>query len=208
MLAPVVFLLAGTAGTPATAAAPTSDVRLTVSPSVSAADTPLTIRVSGLAPGQKVTLPTTSVDAKSVEWSEAINYVANRVGLADPALQAGTDRGGMVGPDTMAPVDLITNPGMFSTTIFNLSAWPFGSYSVGRFLEPPPKLRALFPSFEGEFPFQSCAPKRGFFTHRQFGASRQRLTERQIGAKPGLWSRTVDLGAYPSLGGRRPVFPG
>ncbi len=128
VLAPVVLLVAGTAGAPAAFAAPKSDLRLTVSPSVSAADSPLTIRVSGLAPGQHVTLTVTSVDAKGVEWSEAINYIADRAGAVDPALQGGTDRGGPVSPDAMAPVDLMTNPGMFSTAL-NLSAWPFGSYS-------------------------------------------------------------------------------
>ena len=127
-LAPVVILLAGTTGVPAMPAVAKSDLRLSVSPAVSPADSPLSIRVSGLAPGQRVTLSVTSVDAKGLEWSEAIDYVANRAGAVDPALEGGTDRGGPVGPDAMAPVDLMTNPGMFSTTL-NLSAWPFGSYS-------------------------------------------------------------------------------
>jgi dienelactone hydrolase len=137
VLVPIVFLLASSAGAVA-AAGPGSHIRLSVSPPISAADSPLSIRVSGLAPGQRITLSATSVDAEGREWSAAINYVANRAGVVDPALQRGIDPEGpiclgtgkpcLLGPDAMAPIDLMTNPRMLSTSL-NLSAWPFGSYS-------------------------------------------------------------------------------
>ncbi|HXW80498.1 MAG TPA: acyl-CoA thioester hydrolase/BAAT C-terminal domain-containing protein, partial [Acidimicrobiales bacterium] len=128
VLGSVMILLDSTACVPAAVAAASGNLRLTVTPALSAADSPLIIRVSGALPGRPVTLSVTSVDAKGVEWRESINYLANRAGAVDPALQEGTDRGGMVGPDAMAPVDLMTNPAMFSPAI-NLSAWPFDSYS-------------------------------------------------------------------------------
>jgi dienelactone hydrolase len=124
----VIVLLARPAGRPTAAAATHNGLDLSVKPAVSAVDTPLTIRVAGLRPGQRVTLTASSVDARGVEWRESIEYAASRLGVVDPAAQSGTDRGGTVTPDAMAPVDLMTAPSMFSTSL-NLSAWPFGSYS-------------------------------------------------------------------------------
>jgi dienelactone hydrolase len=101
---------------PATATA--GGLQLTVSPKVSAADAPLTIRVSGLQPGAKVTLSVTSVDAAGIKWSSISTYLAGPTGSVDPATTAT-----YYGTDPMGPVEWMSP----ATSSLNVtSIWPFG----------------------------------------------------------------------------------
>jgi dienelactone hydrolase len=102
---------------PATATA--GGLQLTVSPRVSAADTPLTIRVSGLQPGANVTLTVSSVDAAGIKWSSISTYTATSAGTVDPATSSENGRvrrappygpQGFVGTDPMGPVDFMAAP--------------------------------------------------------------------------------------------------
>jgi dienelactone hydrolase len=114
-----VVLAAMVAVMPATATA--GGLQLKVSPKVSAVDTPLTIRVSGLTPGQTVTLSVTSVDVKGVKWSSSSTYKAGPAGTVDPAATPAVG-GSYTGVDAMGPVDMMTGPP---------DSAPVNSYSVG-----------------------------------------------------------------------------
>jgi dienelactone hydrolase len=84
--------------------------QLTVSPKSSAFDAPLTISISGLTPGQRVTLGVTSVDATGVKWSSSSTYVAGPSGTVDPATSPAVPAPGVsyFGLDPMGPVDFVT----------------------------------------------------------------------------------------------------
>ena len=97
-----VVLAAMVAVMPATATA--GGLQLTVTPKVSAADAPLSIRVSGAQPGANVTLTVTSVDAKGVKWSSSSTYKAGPAGTVDPATTPAV-AGSYKGVDAMGPID-------------------------------------------------------------------------------------------------------
>jgi dienelactone hydrolase len=106
------------------ATATTGGLQLTVSPKVSAADTPLTIRVSGLQPGSNVTLTVTSVDADGIKWSSISTYTATSAGSVDPATSSESDMSmGFTGTDPMGPVDFMQAP-LLSSKLGPI--WPFG----------------------------------------------------------------------------------
>ncbi|MGD0985806.1 MAG: acyl-CoA thioester hydrolase/BAAT C-terminal domain-containing protein [Acidimicrobiales bacterium] len=128
-----VVLAAMVAVKPATATA--GGLQLTVTPSVSAADTPLTIRVSGAQPRAKVVLSVTSVDAAGTKWSSTSIYAATSAGTVDPATspENGVYVGGppsrtmhFVGTDPMGPVDFMAAP-LLSPGL--VPFWPFGLMS-------------------------------------------------------------------------------
>ena len=96
-----VVLAAMVAVMPATANA--AGLQLTVSPKVSAADTPLTIGISGAQPGAKVALSVTSVDAAGTKWSSTSTYTASPAGTVGPATSAEMS----TGTDPMGPVDFM-----------------------------------------------------------------------------------------------------
>jgi dienelactone hydrolase len=108
-------------------------LQLTVTPKVSAVDTPLSIRVSGLTPGQTVTLSVTSVDAKGVKWSSSSTYKAGPAGPVDPATTPAVG-GSYTGVDAMGPVDMMTGPPdsapVNSYSVGSSPGWPFGTSSV------------------------------------------------------------------------------
>ena len=85
-------------------------LQLTVSPKESAFDTPLTISISGVKPGQRVTLSVTSVDATGVKWSSSSTYVASQSGAVNPATSPAVPAlgGSYFGLDPMGPVDFMT----------------------------------------------------------------------------------------------------
>jgi dienelactone hydrolase len=102
---------------PATAIA--GSLQLTISPKVSSADSPLTIRVSGAQPGAKVVLSVTSVDAAGIKWSSISTYTATSAGTVDPATSSENGRVRrappygpiyFVGTDPMGPVDFMAAP--------------------------------------------------------------------------------------------------
>jgi dienelactone hydrolase len=118
---------------PATATA--GGLRLTVSPRVSAADTPLTIRVSGAQPGAKVTLTVSSVDAAGIKWSSISTYTATSAGTVDPATSPENgvvvapppyEPTDFVGTDPTGPVDFMAAP-LLSSKLAPI--WPFGLMS-------------------------------------------------------------------------------
>lgn len=111
------------AESPATASA--GGLHLTVTPTVSAVDTPLTIRVSGAQPGADVTLTVDSVDAASVQWSSMSSYLATPAGTVDPATKPSTS-GSYFGIDPMGPVDFMSSPVLSSA---ETPIWPFGLMS-------------------------------------------------------------------------------
>lgn len=124
-------------GFPGTAsfAATSGGLQLTVSPTVSAVDAPLTIRVSGLQPGAKVTLTVSSVDAAGVNWTSTDTYSAGSAGTVDPATSENTGPSalkGYNGTDPMGPVDFMSAaqypsiaPGSGPARPFNLpDGWP------------------------------------------------------------------------------------
>ncbi len=90
-------------------ASTTGGLHLAVSPSGSVLDTPLGISVSGLAPGRRVTLDVTSVDARGVKWSSSSTFVASSTGTVDPATSASV-AGSYKGLGPMGPVDFMTAP--------------------------------------------------------------------------------------------------
>ena len=94
------------AGTPAVK----SSLRLTVSPRVSALDTPLYVSVSGLAPGGRTTLVVTSVDANGIKWVSSSTFVAGPSGTVGPATSASV-AGSYEGTDAMGPIDFMTASG-------------------------------------------------------------------------------------------------
>jgi dienelactone hydrolase len=57
-------------------------------PAASLADEPVTIKVSGLTPGARVSLRARSVDANGVAWSSSAVFRAGRGGMVDPARSA------------------------------------------------------------------------------------------------------------------------
>jgi dienelactone hydrolase len=104
-------------------------LQLTVSPKLSAADAPLTIRVSGLQPGAKVTLALTSVDAAGNLWSSSNIYSASSAGTADPAISPSlryVEAGLGSAIDPMGPVDFMSAPTLSSGLD---PIWPFGLMS-------------------------------------------------------------------------------
>ncbi len=115
------------------AKATTGGLQLKVTPKVSAVDTPLTIRVSGLTPGQTVTLSVTSVDAKGVKWSSSSTYKAGPAETVDPATTPAVG-GSYTGVDAMGPVDMMTGPpdsGPVNSYSLGVSpGWPFGTSTI------------------------------------------------------------------------------
>ncbi len=112
----LVFALLASLAVPASHAGPTraaisasaGNLQLTVSPKTSASDTPLTIRISGLRPGARVTLSVASVDAAAITWGFTSTYTARSAGIVDPA--TATAKGGVSaydGTDPMGPVDFM-----------------------------------------------------------------------------------------------------
>ncbi len=114
-----VVLAAMVAVMPATATA--GGLQLTVSPTVSAADTPLSIRVSGAQPGAKVTLTVTSVDADGIKWISISTYTASSAGTVNTATSP--DKLVYPGIDPMVPVDLMGAP---QGSPAQAAIWPFG----------------------------------------------------------------------------------
>ena len=116
---------------PATATA--GGMLLTVTPKISAADTPLTIRISGARPGANVTLTVTSVDAKGVKWSSSSTYQAGPAGTVDPATTPAV-AGSYKGVDAMGPIDWMKgSPDSAppdSAGIVTSAGWPFETPSV------------------------------------------------------------------------------
>ena len=118
----------------ASAAATSGGLQLTVSPKVSAADTPLRIRLSGLQPGAKATLSVSSVDAAGIKWSSSGMFVASSAGTVDPATsspQGSLATGTMAeytGTDPMGPVDFMSAP--TSASEVTTPTWPFGLPNV------------------------------------------------------------------------------
>jgi dienelactone hydrolase len=108
------------------ATATAGGLQLTVSPKVSAADTPLIIRVSGAQPGAKVVLSVTSVDAAGIKWSSTSTYQASSAGSVDPATTAAMY---FDGPDPMGPVDFMRAPEISPA---KATIWPFGLSSAWR----------------------------------------------------------------------------
>ena len=114
----------------ASAAATSGALQLMVSPKVSAADAPLTIRVSGLQPGAKVTLAVTSVDAAGTLWSSSNTYSASSTGTVDPTTspsQANPAAGVGSAVDPMGSVDLMSAPALSTSDVSPI--WPFGLVS-------------------------------------------------------------------------------
>jgi dienelactone hydrolase len=109
------------------ATATTGGLQLTVSPKVSAADTPLSIRISGAMPSASVTLTVTSVDADGIKWSSTSTYTASPTGTVDPATSSESDVSmGFMGPAPMGPVDFMQAP-LLSSKLAPI--WPFGLMS-------------------------------------------------------------------------------
>jgi dienelactone hydrolase len=96
-------------------------LQVTVTPKVSAADAPLTIRVSGAQPGASVTLTVTSVDAVGIKWSSTSMYTASSAGTIDPATTEETAF--YNGTDPMGPVDFMNAAPIASA---KATIWPFG----------------------------------------------------------------------------------
>ena len=84
-------------------------LHLAVRPGGSVSDTPLSISVSGLAPGRRVILGVTSVDARGVRWASSSTFVASATGTVDPATSVSV-AGSYRGLDAMGPVDFMTAP--------------------------------------------------------------------------------------------------
>jgi dienelactone hydrolase len=126
-----VVLAAMVAVMPATATA--GGLQLTVTPKVSAADTPLTIRVRGLTPGQTVTLSVSSVDANGVTWSSSSTYTAGPAGTVDPVTTPAV-AGSYTGVDAMGPVDMMTgapdSAPPDSVGVTTSAGCPFGTSSL------------------------------------------------------------------------------
>ncbi len=72
---------------------------LSVEPSQSLLDTPVEMRISGLAPHKAVVVRVSSRDAQGTLWSSAITYIANAAGEVSTATS---------GPDPMAPFDTMS----------------------------------------------------------------------------------------------------
>lgn len=83
----VAFVVAKSMGSAAGAGVHAS-VHLRVTPAQSLMDTPLSISVSGLRPGQHTVLRVTSIDAHGVQWMGDATFVANAAGVVDPARMA------------------------------------------------------------------------------------------------------------------------
>ena len=114
MLVAMTTVLPATA-TPARVRA-VSVLQLTVSPKDSAWDAPLTISISGVKPGQRVTLSVTSVDCSGVKWSSSSTYAAGPSGTVNPATSPAVPAlgGSYFGLDPMGPIDFMStaaNPG-------------------------------------------------------------------------------------------------
>ncbi len=114
-----VVLAAMVAVMPATATA--GGLQLTVRPTVSAADTPLSIRVSGVQPGANVTLTVTSVDADGIKWISISTYTASSAGTVNTATSP--DKLVYPGIDPMVPIDLMGAP---QGSPAQAAIWPFG----------------------------------------------------------------------------------
>jgi hypothetical protein len=113
----------------ASAAATSGGLQLTVSPKVSAADTPLSIRVGGLPSGAKVTLAVTSVDAAGIKWSASGTFLATSAGTVDPATSPPQSAGGSVeytGTDPTGPADFMTAGPSAQPADVLTPVWPFG----------------------------------------------------------------------------------
>lgn len=80
---------AGSAGSgPASMPARTSDLRLEIAPAQAIYGTPFSIRITGLAPGEQVTLKASSIDAKKFIWESAAVFAADVSGIVDVASRA------------------------------------------------------------------------------------------------------------------------
>ncbi|MGA2806472.1 MAG: acyl-CoA thioesterase/bile acid-CoA:amino acid N-acyltransferase family protein [Acidimicrobiales bacterium] len=80
------------------------ELRLVVTPSLSLSTDPLSIRISGLRAGQRVSLIVTSVDSHGVHWKSLSTYNAGPSGTVSPA-SAPSGGPSYTGVDAMGPVD-------------------------------------------------------------------------------------------------------
>ncbi|HXY28170.1 MAG TPA: acyl-CoA thioesterase/BAAT N-terminal domain-containing protein, partial [Acidimicrobiales bacterium] len=106
----------------APAGASPAHLQLSVTPRLSPPDTPLRIRLSGITPGQSVTLSATSVHARGVKWSSSSTYTAGPAGTVDPATTLAVG-GSYSGVDPMGPVDFL-NAAL--VPFAQDTVWPFG----------------------------------------------------------------------------------
>lgn len=58
----------------------TASIRLTATPARALYDTPVTIRITGLKPAQRVTVRTTTTDERGVTWSSSADFAADQTG--------------------------------------------------------------------------------------------------------------------------------
>ena len=78
--------------------AATSGVQVVATPSVALYGTPFSVRVTGLRPGEPVTVKAVSTDARNVRWESSAVFEADATGVVDLAKQAPTT-GGYSGAD-------------------------------------------------------------------------------------------------------------
>ena len=83
---------------------------LQVTPNPAMADQPVAIRVSGLQPGERVTIEATLVDGNDAQWTSEAQFVADQQGAIDTSTQAPASGSykGISGPGliwSMKPVD-------------------------------------------------------------------------------------------------------
>ena len=107
-----VVLVPALLATPQVAALPSpaghGKLHLVVRPSISLSTQPLSIRISGLRPGQRVSLTVTSVDWHGIAWRSVGSYTAGPSGTVSPA---SVPSGGpsYTGVDAMGPVDFMAS---------------------------------------------------------------------------------------------------
>lgn len=90
---------AGSAGSnPAPSLFRASDLQLGVTPAVALYGTPFSLRITGLARGEQVTVKATSIDKKKIIWESSAVFTAADSGVVDVAAQA-PDSGSYSGVD-------------------------------------------------------------------------------------------------------------
>lgn len=80
-----------------------SGFRIQVDPAVALYGTPFFITVTGLRPGERVTITARSVDAKNIQWESAAEFKADDRGRVDVAVQAPLS-GNYSGADIFGPL--------------------------------------------------------------------------------------------------------
>lgn len=96
-------LAAACGGRPAAPAPAASAPRLEIAPRRALVDEPLTIRVSGVEPGERVTLRATMARTPEVAWQSSAVFVADAAGSVDPGKDAPVE-GSYQGVDAMGLV--------------------------------------------------------------------------------------------------------